>query len=661
MTSQLPRGLATVALLKARFDEGRDHLGLFEPFVEDALRNAPADNFIAGDICALVTDRSGLVVPANSMQALLSRFARAGYLERSGGRFLRTAKPFTHDRFEDAVAALQQEQLALAEALAVFAATQHVTLNTEDALAALVTFVGENKVSLVLDGLPGDAPQRTTLTHKQSRVLARFVTQRCLAEPTLKAALSALVEGLVLRDTLLLSDLADLGARFQHVTVAVDTPILLAALDLTGVANGIVAREFLSLLQQTGARTIVFDPTRSEVRGVLALYEHKLATAVGRLSLYRNEMTIHALNAKLTPSDMRAVASLLDRKFAELGLQVISTPKHDAQFTLDEVALANALVLPREPDPDRPRIRHDVDCVAAVLTLRRGKQTPRLEHCVAVLCSSTTQVVRNVTAWYKGQGGTGVPPVVHQVAVSSIAWLKRPNVARGIKMHELAATCAAVLRPKRATWDKFTETLKRLRADGSLSDDEAVALVASDLAEPVLAELDEDFDPDSDTILDAVERVKRAYKAESDAVAASLIADARADTALARDAAADAARDATAVRTAVEGRIRKLSGFVARWCERGFVIVLIAAAALSVPGAFELVPTSVGWIARAVVGITAVFSVVSARRGDTVDGYREAIDNFLATKLRRSLIGAADRDASIGEPESGADSGTSTG
>ena len=35
--TETPKGLATLALLKTRFDEGRDHLELLEPFVADAV------------------------------------------------------------------------------------------------------------------------------------------------------------------------------------------------------------------------------------------------------------------------------------------------------------------------------------------------------------------------------------------------------------------------------------------------------------------------------------------------------------------------------------------------------------------------------------------------------------------------------------------------
>lgn len=641
MTPTNPRGLATVALLKTRFDQGKDHLGLFEPFVEDALRNISSNNFIAPDICSVVEGRSGLIIPTNTMQALLGRFAKSGYISRQGGRFLRTSKPFKSPAMDERLGHLLAEQAKLGEALWAFARDHGIVLAAADALVTLGAFIAQNKVSLLLQEALSREQQRAAgaLPLKLARVVARFISQRCLTSPDLTQALEALVEGMVLRDALLLSDLADLGARFQKLTVAIDTPILLAALDLAGVANGIAAREFISLLHQTGATTIAFEPTRAEIRGILSMFENRLATAQGRLGLFSSEVTQYVLSAKLTPSDMRSKAALLDRRLSELGVQVRETPTRVPDYTMNEKALADALVLPRDPDPERPRIRHDVDCVAAVITLRAGRADNSLDRCVAVFCSSTTQVVRNVQKWYSDEGGSGIPPMVHLIALSNIAWLKKPASVRGIKLHELSAHCAAILRPQKATWDKFMVILRQLRDDGTLTDDEAVAIVASDLAEPVLSQLDDDYEPDSDTIVEAIERVRRSYQEGAESAAAMAIAQARSETMLAEGDAAATRREAMLFKDSVDRRVHAAATLVAGVFDLSVMAMLLTAVILSVPGAFEAVPSSVTIMARTLVLVTGVFGVMSSRRGTSLNDYRSAVRAAVARWIRHHVFG----------------------
>src|SRR5437762_2963320 len=122
--------------------------------------------------------------------------------------------------------------------------------------------------------------------------------------------------------------------------------------------------------------------------------------------------------------------------------------------------------------------------------MRAGRVATRIEDSRAVFCASSISVVRSVQRWYAGEGQRGVPPIIHQFAISSIAWIKKPSAARGVKIHELAAICAAALRPARSTWNKFMENLQKLRVDHVLSDDETIAIVASEMTEPLLQDLE---------------------------------------------------------------------------------------------------------------------------------------------------------------------------
>lgn len=639
MTAVSPRGLATVALLKTRFDEGKDHLGLFEPFIEDVLRHSTSNNFIASDIRGMVESRHGLSIATNAVQAILGRFVRAGYLERAGGRFIRTPAAITGPDIEHRLREIIAQQEQLAEAFVHFAQEHSVPLTGADALLTLAAFISDNKVPLLLDEAVADSPHKGgSLPLRMARLAARFLATRCVTVPTLRTAVEGLLEGLVLRDTLLLADLADVAARFRSLTVVIDTPILLAALDLAGVANGIAAREFVSLLRDTGATTIAFGCTLDEIRSILSLYEDKLATAHGRLALYPNEVTQHVLASKLTPADMRTTSALLERSIAQLGIGIRDTPRRNRDYTLDEAALANALVFPYDPDPQRPRIRHDVECVAAVLTIRAGRMAPTIERSWAVFCSSSTQVVRNVQRWYQAQGEGGVPPIVHQVALSSIAWLKKPASARGLKLHELTAHCAAVLRPRKETWDKFVSTLRGLRDKGQLNDDETVAIVANDLAEPLLAQLDDDHEPTADTILDAIERVRRSYRDEAERTAAAAIQRAQADAAVAQQSASAAVRDKSLLVTALDARANRVAALLASAVYYVILAALVGAVVLSIPGVFEAIGPGKN-LARLLLAVAGVLGIVAWRRGESLNDYRQAVSRVAARWVRARIFG----------------------
>jgi hypothetical protein len=57
-------------------------------------------------------------------------------------------------------------------------------------------------------------------------------------------------------------------------------------------------------------------------------------------------------------------------------------------------------------------------------------------------------------------------------------------------------------------------TLRQYVAEGRMSDDESVAIVANGLTESLLSRLDDDFEPDSASINEAIERVREELRRE---------------------------------------------------------------------------------------------------------------------------------------------------
>ena len=83
------RGLATIALLKTNFDEGHDHIQMFQPFLIDVISDPPKDDFEIAEVQAALNSRHGLKVPVNTLQVLLKRATKRRLLTRQWGRYFR--------------------------------------------------------------------------------------------------------------------------------------------------------------------------------------------------------------------------------------------------------------------------------------------------------------------------------------------------------------------------------------------------------------------------------------------------------------------------------------------------------------------------------------------------------------------------------------------
>src|SRR6185436_794352 len=107
----------------------------------------------------------------------------------------------------------------------------------------------------------------------------------------LRNSLETLTLGLVLQDALLPRDVANVRQRFHGLRVFIDSSIAFAALDLVGVANGVAAREGLGLLREAGATVCIFECTVFEMQRILAVYEERVGTPQGTMSLHPTDLT----------------------------------------------------------------------------------------------------------------------------------------------------------------------------------------------------------------------------------------------------------------------------------------------------------------------------------------------------------------------------------
>jgi len=621
------RGLATLAMLKTNFDLGRDHLAMFEPFVLDTIANMAFDGVTDAAIQSKVASRHQLSLPLPTIRTLLHRATKAGLVRRDGGRYFRGVKylPGSTDLLK-LRSQTEARQAQLVEEYHSWAAERGIGIDSQEiALQSLIGFIERHHVRLALDGfstpLGVDTGIPESADENFDRAAAEFLQLVVAGASTSAEVLAELLEGYVLQNTLLLADVSTATRRFSGLRVFFDSNLLFGALGLEGEGNALLSADLIRLLREQGARPEVFRVTIREMQRVLAVYEAKLGTGKGRRELYPTDLTRHFLTSRATPADIRTISSTLERSVESLGLTITEAPQHVPAFTLDESILGNKLSA-RPGGENVPRVVHDVDCVAAVLTLRRGASFESFDGAQAVFVTSSRMTVLNSVAWYEEQGGSGVPPITHLLTLSNLAWLKRPAGAGAMKLNELVVLCAAALRPPRRVWNLFLGHLDRMEQSGQVSSDEVAAIMASGLTDRLLADDDLGDDPDAGTLTEVVERVK-----------ASLI-----DSASERIAEAEAAFESLSSKMdghlyRVEHRSQQV-GSALSW-----VLTGLAAASLALGTVSSLISAASGLpphpLALVLGGLPlALGGVMSLLWGFNVLSWRRHLETSIASRLR---------------------------
>lgn len=393
MTSSTPRGLTTVALLKARFDEGVDLLDMFMPLVIDSIANIPSNNFTVADVKQTILSRHGITLPQDTLTTLLKRAVRQRFIKRSAGIYLNLhkAKP---NNVQSLKISIEAEQKHLAEELVKFAAENKYPIESNDkALILILNFLEENKVAILL-GSNQIEQQQTLLTNKEARIVAEFAEKIILNKSDLTRILNNILEGLVVYNTASLADITSPTRQLKGLRVYLDTQFLFQALGHEGESQKILATETLQLFKNIGIQCLVFDKTIKEMQGILHFIEKNIGSHSNIKYISSNPMARLFLNNRNTPSDVRQLSALVPEALNSIGIQNVQMPTHIPKYTLDEKKLGEILVDKDKGNIEEPRIIHDVDCAAAILTLRAGMNYTSITNTKFVFATSSYQVVK---------------------------------------------------------------------------------------------------------------------------------------------------------------------------------------------------------------------------------------------------------------------------
>jgi hypothetical protein len=556
-----PGGLVTVAYMKARLDEGKDQLGIFMPLVFDVMPTLESKHFGVSDVQKALSLTHGVAMPQQAITTLLRRASRQHYLLRNVGRYqLNPDKPPPKSNVTREKASLSQAQLRLGEALKTYASKRGLSLeSSQSALDLILSFLQVQQVALLL-GSPTANGEASTPTARQSTVVAEFLYDVVAIEPGLKAILTDILEGLVLYHAAFLPDLSDADKRFRELTVIFDSGLVRQALGYEGTGPKLLVRETIDLLQASGVLCVVFDKTVQEIHRILRMYEQRLGTQHGRRDLWAYAMARHFITQRYSPSDVQEMSALLESEIVACGLRIVETPPRLPEFTRAEAKLAERLADRRTQESYTPRVIHDVDCVAGVLTFRGNHRSARIEDARAVFVTTTQLVIANTRHWWEvDEGESGVPPVVHVRALANLAWLKRPSMSGEFQIRDLIALCAAAMRPSSKTWERFLVHLDKLQVHHRLTADQATAIMVSAVSDRLLrdAELDQDDgdDIDAGTLDEVVDRVLADYEADAQVRAAEAIR--HQERTLAGAEAAAAAR-VTQIQAAAEAKVSEV-------------------------------------------------------------------------------------------------------
>jgi len=457
--------LVSLAILKVNLDRGNlEYLDYLRPFVIEALRASPSGLVTESQATDYLRDTFGLRIPSRAVLLTLKRLARARILRREQNHY-KAVGPIPDTGFVASKARAERHIDSVIAELIRFSGTTIAPFASRDAaLDALLAFLSEFSIDCLRVYLQGTTLPPVTTDDKALVIVSRFIQDLARSNPERFESFMVVVQGHMLANALLCPDLAKLPKTFSNLTIYLDTPVVIRALGLEGEARQLSSCETLELARRLGAGTSVFSHTRDEIEGVIRGGADHIDRADGR-----GAIVMEARRAGKSRSDLVLEAEKLDDLLAEYSIEIRRTPKHIAEFQIDEVEFEDALN--DEVRYFNPRAREfDINSVRSIYVLRKGVVPRSLEKARAVLMTSNSAFAH--AAWKYGarfDASRSVSPVVTDFSVANIAWLKAPMGAPELPAREILAFCYAALQPSEPLLAAFLKEAEKLEASGGIT------------------------------------------------------------------------------------------------------------------------------------------------------------------------------------------------
>ena len=419
------RALASLAFLESQCDfEGKrkDSLDLLMPLVLETLQCFNGISFTVHDFCQHLGAKTGLELPATVAAALLNRCkgskTNPRYLIVEGGRYERTGVALECSNFVGLRDSINAQHAKLLEAIVEYAASIGLgELTSVEAGCALSDYLDRNFGSLSVGAMPpGDEPAAG------HRWLGRFIFHLHDTGNPMFETIVTLVRGRVVFDAAFMPGFGTVSQRLKGLVVYLDSPALCRYMGFGTESDERLVTEAVRLLRSAGIVCRVLDETASEVGRIMG----RVAANWGHPSEYEapGSFLLTMPNRGRTRSEAQRAADSPVEFIEDYGFTVVNAPSRVRETVVDEAALAKRLAKKGWDFSSDNRIRHDINCIAAVMTQRGPTTANTLSKAKFLFLSDSSLTILNTRRWWQDdEGRSDIPPIFSIVDLANIAWL----------------------------------------------------------------------------------------------------------------------------------------------------------------------------------------------------------------------------------------------
>lgn len=513
------QNIISLAILKVNWDLlSKDYIENFVPIAAECIRLSPHEIVTLDNMQSDLEKYFSLNIPQHVIKQILKRVNKRGYIKSENNAYIRNNSRLKNLNYKD----VRDKVLAMHESvickLVKFAQEKYnLPWGAEEAEQALQTFIDDNQLSIIAysGGFSPIFPKRSSHQKGEKFVVGVFINFLLKSKSLEYDYFETLVKGNMLANAIFLTEPGEVKQRFRNTSVYFDTPVLINALGYAGKTLQQPCIEQIEMLYTAGASLKCFRHTLDEIDGILGAIERTIRQ--GQLQDAYG-LTDYFISEGLRSSDIELLAINLVDSLKAIRVEVVDKPPYIEKFLIDEFSLSAALEKAISYKSEKA-LQRDVDSISAIIRLREGMQSNKIEECRALFVTNNIELVRVARNFYSEKVSPRlVPPSIPNFVLTNLLWLKLPNAAPELPKKRLIADYYAATQPEEHLWKYYLTEIDKLEQSGQYSEDDYYLLRHSLDAKAALMEstLGEETAFSEGTIPEILDRIYSSIREEAE-------------------------------------------------------------------------------------------------------------------------------------------------
>lgn len=472
--------IASLVILMVNWDEDRskDYLYPFSEMLAEVISQHDESVLAINELQAEFQRIFGLKLPTGVINSLLRRLEKRKLIRRENRCYKPNREKLRNRNFSDTQAKVLEEYDSLIDNMVKYCESEfsrNVTRQYAEDL--LEGFLAEHQVAL-LNAMLSKKPiiplqSSRDPTHKY--MVGSFVTHISQKQGREFKYLETVLKGMMLANVLYLPDNNKSIKKRWTTSFYFDTPFLIEALGYQGKTKQELRGELLSALKSTGAKMRCFAHNVEEVENILfaclkIIERGNIDQAYGRLAFSVDFM----VEEGYTPSDILLKLQTVGDNLSALGIEIRDKPEYVREYVIDEAQLESLLSdrYSSNANADKSKqVKNDVDSVASIHRLRKGKSFSKIEDCKAIFVTHNVALLRSSHDHF-AEPANSVAHCLTDFTVANLLWLTRPDSLPDMPRKQIIADAYAAIQPDPYLWKMYVKKIEQLQARHEIKSDD---------------------------------------------------------------------------------------------------------------------------------------------------------------------------------------------